>query len=84
MGAWWKRYRDVVYHGYTVGSLDFHVRGPCVITIDSVVMKAHDDLTFTGGGATMAHDDLTFKVIGATMKVPPRPPAYYMTKSLWQ
>ena len=32
-----------------------------------LIMKAHDDLTFTEIGATMAYYDLTFNVIGATM-----------------
>ena len=52
---------------FLIGSLDFRAVDSSLITIDSCVMKAHDNLTFNVIGATMAHDDLTFNVIGATM-----------------
>ena len=40
-----------------------------------LIMKAHDDLTFTEIGATMAYYDLTFNVIGATIENPSQNPA---------
>ena len=64
---------------FLIGSLDFRAVDSELITIDSCVMKAHDNLTFNVIGATIAHADLTFNMIGATIESPSQtPPLAYI------